>query len=272
MTTVDELVRQGNQAIERENEQLRAAEEDARARIAAGPPMAMPSQPSWLEAAAKLAGSPPAHLAAAAERAEQEAARIDAQRRRQRIEECLSVLPALYSCELGSPLLPKFVRRVEAIEETREAASSGAPGMVWVGNTKAGKSTLACAAARGWAHARGPGRIVFRRASELATASRYHPLGSGQPKILTEAIGADLLILDELGEPPQVAQWTDLEDVVFARYEQNRPTWVTTWLRLDEPTGRGVATDTAHIVTQHYGSGFARRILERASVIDCGLQ
>lgn len=282
--SVGDLVRQANEAvaIEAENAAAREAADAALERMRAAetsppqPPGRPESRPGWLRDAERLAGSlmtpdEQRRRQEAAERAEAESARVESERRRQRIEESASALPALYSYELGQAVdLGRFVTRAGAIFETDRALQARAPSLVWVGGSGSGKTTLACAAAREWARAHGGGRIVFARATEIATASRYHALGAGQPEAIGKAIRADLLILDELGPPQRSAQWQDVEDVVFARYEQNRPTWVTTWLTPEIPTGGDLRADTASAVAAHYGGGFARRILERATVIDCG--
>jgi DNA replication protein DnaC len=67
------------------------------------------------------------------------------------------------------------------------------------------------------------------------------------------------LILDELGSEPRSAQWSDVDDVVFARYEADLTTWVTTWMAHDQMAAK-------------YGDGFARRIFERVVLIDCGTE
>lgn len=258
---VQALVIEANRAQELET--LKNAEREAKMRQAiANAQPDLPARPAWLQAAEALSGalmSPEMVKASeeAAQRAEVDARRVDAERRQLRVDAACAGLPALYSFALHHMALARFVAREEAIAETERAFAKSAPALVWVGLSGSGKTTLACAAARHWAAQAGGGRIVFARASELATASRYHALGEGQPERIKAAIGADLLILDELGEPLRAAQWSDVEDVVFARYEQNRPTWVTTWLSPD-----GIKT--------HYGDGFARRILQRATVIDCG--
>lgn len=274
----EDLLRQANEGIEEEHRLARAAEAEARRCLALATPTQAPppERPGWLQAAEALAGAlmtpeEQARRQEAAARAEAEATRVELARQQTRIAESVATLPALYSYELA-PIhdLERFVTRRDAIIETSVALRANAPSLVWVGGSGSGKTTLACAAARGWARAHGGGRIVFARATELATASRYHALGAGQPEAIAKAIKADLLILDELGPPQRSAQWQDVEDVVFARYEQNRPTWVTTWLTPDLPTGGDLRADTAAAIAGHYGGGFARRVLERASVIDCG--
>lgn len=253
--SVDDLVRQANAAAAREDEELAAAY--ARRRPPAEPPM--PVKPAWLQAAEELCQRPVTPEEAerrerAAEAAEREAKRVALARDASRVEEACRALPALYSDALGSRELLDRVGRKAAVADTVQALAF--PGIVWTGSSGAGKTSLACAAAREWARFQRGGRILFSRASELATASRYHALGEGRPKMVDQAIKADLLILDELGEPMRAAQWDDVGEVVFARYEQNRPTWVTTWLAPDQ-------------VKSLYGDGFARRLFERSAVIAC---
>ncbi|MCH9837457.1 hypothetical protein K0U83_17470 [bacterium] len=125
----------------------------------------------------------------------------------------------------------------------------GKPGM--------GKTALACAVL---------GRHLTRATAPLATwpdvedaaSMRYvtdadlnravsaHPLGQGDAPLYREAVRAKLLVLDELGvdlaSPRRVGR-----DVLFARYDANRPTIVT--------TGHERAQ-----VEAHWGGGAGRRI------------
>ena len=262
---VESLVREANAKASQEVaefEAMQEAEAEAQRRLALERPTdAPPARPAWLEAAERLAGAPmtPEALEAqeeAAKRAELDGRRRANVQREQRYETACAALPALYSYALGDVELVRCVSRHDAIAETSMALAKSAPALVWSGLSGSGKTTLACAAARTWAR-RVEGKIVFARATELATASRYHALGEGQPAAIRAAISADLLILDELDQPTRTAQWSDVEDVVFARYEQNRPTWATTWLSVAQ-------------VKEAYGDGFARRLFERATIINCG--
>lgn len=177
-------------------------------------------------------------------------------------------LPEGYALDLTSPALVGRVRRKQAITES--CAALPYPGIVWLGPSGSGKSTLACATARAWIDTRvrtendRPPAILFALAQDIAVASRYHKLGKGRPELITSAIRAELLILDELGDKFENGQWDDLSKVVFTRYQRARPTWLTTWLpaRTREPGGKSVANI--------YGDGFARRLFERSAVINCG--
>ncbi|MGH7189175.1 MAG: ATP-binding protein [Terriglobales bacterium] len=194
----------------------------------------------------------PERLAAEASRRELAAAALT----RDRVRIACAALPARYGLSLHDAALMSRVRSPIAIRDS--VAASSAVAAVWTGGSGMGKSTLAAAAAREWATQRGGGRIVWARAASLAVASRYHALGAGQPPALAEAERADLLVLDELGESQRTAQWDDVAEVLFSRYERGASTWITTWLSEDQ-------------MTNQYGDGFARRVFERAAIVRCGV-
>lgn len=194
-----------------------------------------------------------------AHRVADEAARA-IRRREGRLQRMCACIPPRYEqAVIGSSELGARVKSPQAIAATERAIS--APGVVWTGLSGSGKSTLACAALRARAAVEVtmdlPWSYMFVRAAELAVASKHTKLGEGIAELVSRASTADLLILDELGSEPRSAHWTDVEDVVFARYERNLPTWYTTW------------TD-AEDIAKRYGDGFARRVFERAIVIECG--
>lgn len=169
-------------------------------------------------------------------------------------------LPAFVrSLTLDSDALRARVERKEAIEETRTAIQSKRQKLVFVGVSGSGKTSLAAAALRAWypKAAAGP-RTLWLPARDVAFARSRYPLGEGDPPLLSEAIGANMIVLDDLGQDPTLASSMVL-DVVSGRYDAVRPFWVTTWLPLVE-------------MSQRYGDGFARRVLEGATVIQCGYE
>lgn len=199
-----------------------------------------------------------------------EAEKIREQQRRWKVESwtrmfCDCIPPKYRMAAFGSEELTARVTAKMAIAATQRALE--ASGIVWTGLSGSGKTSLACAAIRGRAeyevsmamHLRTTTRptSMFLRASELAVASKHQSLGEGVPELVKQASGVDLLVLDELGSEPRSPHWTDVEDVVFARYERDLPTWYTTWTDADD-------------IAKRYGDGFARRVFEKATVIDCG--
>jgi hypothetical protein len=87
-------------------------------------------------------------------------------------------------------------------------------------------------------------------------ARSRHPLGEGEPDVITKALRADLLVLDELGSD-EVVNGSAVKEIIYERHWQDRSTWVTTWMRPEQMSAK-------------YGEGIGRRILEGAVVIDCG--
>jgi DNA replication protein DnaC len=85
---------------------------------------------------------------------------------------------------------------------------------------------------------------LWQYARALAHAARMHPLGQGECEAITNARGASLLILDDLGLERDPAE---IVDVVHERYERNRPTWTTSGLTLPQ-------------LTERYGEAFVRRL------------
>jgi len=253
---------------------VRTAEE-AKARMA---PATEPEAPKPVSSAlaqklASLAGLSAEEVLArqaASQRAAEESAMREADRRaakRQRaIDGALLAIPARYR-DVTLENAGQRVKNPRAVQATRRMFDLDLHGarqsvVTWTGLSGSGKTTLACAAARAWVQYYGsqlpsPVTLTFMRASELAVASRYHSLGEGRPALVQQAMDADLLVLDELGTEPRVSQWSDVDDVVFARYERDAVTWVTTWMTPDE-------------MAKKYGDGFARRVFEGATLIDCG--
>jgi hypothetical protein len=181
--------------------------------------------------------------------------RADADRARA-VAASIATLPGRYrDLMLGGPELAARIVSRTAIAATHRAVD--ATQVVWTGLSGSGKTSLACAAARARIEANGGGSVMFVRAGQLATASRYHALGQGAPRVIQDAISVDLLVLDELGGDTRVSQWQDVDDVIFARYEQGRPLWITTWMSPDE-------------MAKKYSEGLARRVFERAVTVACG--
>ena len=188
-------------------------------------------------------------------------ARDEASRVARWVDSMTACIPSM--CQAPVDELLARVKSQAAIAATRRA--QGGSGIVWTGPSGSGKTTLACVALRETAErvarcsTRGDRRPthMFLRAAELAVASKQQALGEGTPELVKRATSAGLLVIDELGSEMRSPHWRDVEDVVFARYERGMPTWVTTWTTADD-------------IADRYGEGFARRVFERAVIIDCG--
>jgi len=131
--------------------------------------------------------------------------------------------------------------RVHGDHETLVARILGAERVCFVGGAGAGKTSLACACLR----ERLDGGL-FVSAIALGLARAQAGLGDGEPKLVESAITAPLLLLDDVGQEAKVAT-NAVRDVVFSRYDADRPTWVTTGL-------------TSQELAALYGDGFLRRI------------
>jgi DNA replication protein DnaC len=141
----------------------------------------------------------------------------------------------------------------QAISRARMA--QGASRIVFVGPAASGKTSLAAALLRARYVATGC-KFLFEPAWRVAQARSRHPLGAGEPDVVQEALRTELFVLDDFGnEKPNPT--SAVEDIIFERHWQALTTWVTTHLNPDQVSAR-------------YGDGIARRIFERAVIIDCG--
>jgi DNA replication protein DnaC len=76
-----------------------------------------------------------------------------------------------------------------------------------------------------------------------------------EPHMVNKALRTDLLLLDDLGSERNIPS-NPIPDVLFERHAQDKATWITTWMQPED-------------VRQRYGDGIARRVFERAAIIDC---
>lgn len=233
--------------------ELRRAEGDARERmgLAREPPAATLSDSLRVNGTIRF----PTHVRAvqAPEASEEERAARQRQRRLERVER---VVPQKYAgLTLDSPVLVRRVTARTAIDAARKLLDS--PGLVFVGNSGSGKTTLACAAMADWIVAKG-GTPYFVACRALAAARMAHSLGEGEADIVSRAVAADLLILDDLGVGDD-AHRSAVGDVIDERYDRMRVTWVTTGF------------DAANI-TGKYGEGRSRRVFAKPNErIACGV-
>lgn len=88
------------------------------------------------------------------------------------------------------------------------------------------------------------------RAFELPNARLENRLGDGEAELVTEAIKARFLVLDDLGWESKRAGADDVVvEVIAARYDAGRPTYATTGLTLPKFTDR-------------YGTAIGRRLTD----------
>lgn len=191
--------------------------------------------------------------------------RIEAERRRRRIEAVLaSIQPKYQGIRWGLADLPDRVRRHEAIAEAQEAI--GRPMVLLTGGAGAGKTTLASAilhdvVERALAGDRAAADMAWSglwvSAPTLARARREYALGKGEAPEVQRALGSSLLVIDDLGAERDDRDGA-LGEVIYERHAREAPTVVTTG-----ETYRGLV--------KRYGDGIARRLTEQpgAVVVRC---
>lgn len=158
---------------------------------------------------------------------------------------------------------PEFATRcprapLHADKIERAISDPEAKRVVFLGPSKAAKTTLAVAMLRRAAAetVRGGGRLGFVHAHRLARARAEHSLGDGEAPLVLWALNLDLALVDDLGND-RVTELSAVTDVIMDRHADSLATWFTTGLTPAE-------------VRTRYGDGLARRIFERAIVIDLG--
>jgi hypothetical protein len=227
------------------DEQLKAIEARSKARLQPRRTAAMPSDamPEWL---ARVVGEPPPPL---------DPTEIAERARRDRFGEA-SVIRSRLPDFLRNISLVALASQIKA-ESLRTAAQEWHPsrgGLLLLGDTGEGKTTCAAVVARRvirqgvheggpmWELAQG---LFWIRAESLERAMRNHPLGRGEAPDYGKAIGAKLLVLDEIG-------WEKdhklIASVLAARYDTRRLTIVT--------SGQNLAG-----LRQTYGDAIVRRIV-----------
>ena len=162
-----------------------------------------------------------------------------------------------------SGLWPKFPRWPRlATPEDRKAAMKPAlataaeawdgSGLLLLGPTGAGKTTAVvhaaeCLIRRSIEQKKLPPAIRYTKATTLNAARRQHALGQGEAPEITRAIGAQVLVIDDLGQEKAADDvWYTILD---ARYEADRATVVTS----------GFPLPALH---ERYGEHLVRRVVE----------
>jgi DNA replication protein DnaC len=123
--------------------------------------------------------------------------------------------------------------------------------VVFAGPSGAGKTSLAIACLR----ERAP-HGLFVSALRIGTARIQSHAGQGEAALVEQAIAAPLLLLDEVGGEQKTAT-NAVRDVIFARYDADLPTWITTGFKGGE-------------LAAMYGDGALRRLTEHAYVVQLG--
>ncbi len=149
-----------------------------------------------------------------------------------------------------------------------KALEAKAPeGLLFLGTTGTGKTSLAVAMLGAWVRADLLGRIgaLFVEASQLARARARHRLGQDEAPLVASAMSCPLLVLDDLGCERDDRDGC-ITDVVWARTNEDRPTWITCGLGAEGQTVEGFA----EAIARRYDGGFARRIISTTRRVQLG--
>lgn len=163
-------------------------------------------------------------------------------------------------CLTQEPDVDLVGARVKASPELVRRALERPPtgDMMLVGDTSAGKTSLAVAMLVAWVRQDPDARAAARFAESwwLAGAAARHPLGQGEAPDITAAKRAPLLVIDDLGSEIDDRRGV-IAEVVFQRHNKTLPMWVTTGFDTDYLVGR-------------YGSQVVRRIIELGKLVKLG--
>ncbi len=125
-----------------------------------------------------------------------------------------------------------------------------AKNVIFAGLSGSGKTSLAVACMR----ERFP--AMFVSALRLGVARIQSHAGQGEAELVERAMYAPLVLIDEVGGEGKTAT-NAVRDVIFSRYDDDLPTWITTGFK------------HAELATM-YGEGIARRLTEGACVVNLG--
>lgn len=175
--------------------------------------------------------------------------RVDEERAR---EAAIQSIPKRYAwAQVNSPLLAERVKlRTPLADVVRRVLASSQ--VVFAGSAGSGKTSLAVACLR----ERLPNALLMS-ALRLGTARIQFQAGDGEAGPVERAIAAPLLLIDEVGGEAKIAT-NAVRDVVFARYDADMPTWITTGF-------------TGKQIIETYGDGFLRRLTEHGYVVRLGV-
>lgn len=169
-------------------------------------------------------------------------------------------IPRRYrDARFDSEALSQRVRSVSVVRASREA--SAARNVIAIGPSGSGKSSVMSAMVQNREKLelerksfRGP--LLWVSALDLERARAEHRLGDGEAMLVTRAINAGLLVIDDLGaESPRAADV--IAHVIHTRHDDEAATWVTTGL-------------SAADIASRYSGGVERRLYEGAAIVQCG--
>lgn len=181
---------------------------------------------------------------------------VDDHRKRLRVkaQRCMvETIPEAYrECRFGTA-------RMGCVAENyrQSVAASKARGLTITGHAGVGKTTLAVAKLF-QLFDEGARSCLFVSACDLARARAVHPLGVGEAPLVSSAMQAGVVVIDDLGKEKQDIAGA-VSDVIFARHAKGLRTIVT--------AGFGVEA-----ARTKYDDGIARRLFEEDWVIIGGKQ
>ncbi len=130
------------------------------------------------------------------------------------------------------------------------------PVVLLVGPSGAGKTSFAVACMRAVR------RPFFCSAADLERARIEHSAGQGEAPIVSRAMRAGVLVLDDLGQD-KVSSVSAVEAVLLARHNAEAPTWITTGLG-------GTVEGVQAAIDARYNAGIARRLTEDGTALMVG--
>jgi hypothetical protein len=188
--------------------------------------------------------------------------------REAQLEPTRKSIPARFRWVIGAPESLVLSRVRGPAELVRHGlASPPSTSLLFMGPTGAGKTSLAAAMLDAWVR-QDPTRrrgALFVEASWLARARARHKLGAGESPLVTQALEAPLLLLDDLGQEREDRDGC-ITDVVYGRENASLPTWVTCGLTTPEQTLEAFA----EALSRRYDGGFVRRIVEHGKRVLLG--
>lgn len=158
-----------------------------------------------------------------------------------------------------------LVARIQAPQSHIKAAIDRPPsgGMLLIGPTGSGKTSLVVAMLDSWVRADLPARrgSLFVEAGWLSRARARHKLGADEAPLVTEAMRCPLLVLDDLGSEREDRDGC-ITDVLWERTNEDRPIWITSGLAANGNDDRERLTSFAESLSRRYDGGFARRVIQ----------
>lgn len=188
--------------------------------------------------------------------AEESGSKVEAAaaRARRRAEQESSIPAEYANARLSDPQLASRVKSTTSLPVLVRLAHA-AERLVVLGGAGAGKSSLVVAGLRELDDGGG----FYVSALSLASANLQHGTGKGVAPLVTRAVEARVTAIDDVGGPEHRQTSNGVIDVVWERHAKRRPTWIVCL-----PKDR-------YQLAALYGDGFARRVFERALVIDLNL-